>query len=448
VFISLSLSCSIEENLKPKRQVQFRVNPPTNTSTRANNIVNEIDALYVSIENDQGAPVFTMHKLNLLQFQDYYVSEPLELEEGNFKLTFYAAVDEDDNILFATPMEGTPAAALVEDPLPIFFTVSGNQTNLVAPQIASTNNTTPEQFGYVAFQLNIVEPPTPPSYSLTINFPLGNMPNAFPHREILITNGDTTIMDTLAINGGNASITFNNLSTGNYTYSIKVNEPGLSDENFCSVGMPFITNRLVGNITVNQNTALTLASPTETPWKKYHATRSTNGTYLFIPFQFNNVINENLLLVELGYNPNQPMKRENLNLYGLPNGHKRQYVLQLYGQTLGQNGYEDVLSKRTNFKFCGSLLSNNECSGYGATDYNLSGSARFLTFNLSDQEKQLINSSNVSLLKFQFSESVDTYFPNVSQLEASSHLYVDIVKFESSEVAGPCVTVNHFKLNQ
>ena len=68
-------------------------------------------------------------------------------------------LDEEDQIIYATPMEGSELAGLVNDPLPIEFIVSENESTLVTPQVLAVESTdTPESFGFASFGFEVVEP--------------------------------------------------------------------------------------------------------------------------------------------------------------------------------------------------------------------------------------------------------------------------------------------------
>ncbi|MBN1187636.1 MAG: fibrobacter succinogenes major paralogous domain-containing protein, partial [Bacteroidales bacterium] len=61
------------------------------------------------------------------------------------------------NIIYVTPLEGSAKAYLVSDPLPIDFSISKDVVTKVVPEVLSTEDASPEDFGYVSTSFDIVE---------------------------------------------------------------------------------------------------------------------------------------------------------------------------------------------------------------------------------------------------------------------------------------------------
>ncbi len=102
----------------------------------------------ISIEDNLGNPVYTLEELTLFEFNGSYVTEPLILQVGTYQLTEYLVIDDEDATIFATPQEGSDLDYLVADPLPIELVVSANASTSLAPQVISTEELTPADFGY------------------------------------------------------------------------------------------------------------------------------------------------------------------------------------------------------------------------------------------------------------------------------------------------------------
>ncbi|MGC4022518.1 MAG: hypothetical protein QM734_11520 [Cyclobacteriaceae bacterium] len=114
-------------------------------------------AVLISINDSQGKVVYENKKLTLFSFGQGYLSETLQLNVGNYKLTKFLVLDVNDKIIYATPLEGSELAKYVDDPLPINFTVVGG-TATVTPQVLAVESTDkPESFGYVNFGFEIVQ---------------------------------------------------------------------------------------------------------------------------------------------------------------------------------------------------------------------------------------------------------------------------------------------------
>jgi hypothetical protein len=86
----------------------------------------------------------------------YYISKPLSLVPGGYKLSKFLVVDASNTVVYATPTEGSTKAYLVNDPLPILFSVTKDNVTKVVPEVISVKNNTPEDFGYATFSFTEV----------------------------------------------------------------------------------------------------------------------------------------------------------------------------------------------------------------------------------------------------------------------------------------------------
>ena len=122
------------------------------------------DARYVvvSIENAAGTTVYNSKELSLYNFSGNFISAPLSLDVSGspYKLTKFLVLDGSKNVIFATPLEGSALAGFVADPLPISFSVIKDQVaTKVVPEVLSTQATPVADFGYAAFDFNVVASP-------------------------------------------------------------------------------------------------------------------------------------------------------------------------------------------------------------------------------------------------------------------------------------------------
>jgi Sialidase, N-terminal domain. len=93
-----------------------------------------------------------------------YISKPLSLVPGNYKLTKFMVVDKNSNVLYLTPVSGSAKAYLVHKPLAINFSVVKDQTSKLSPEVISAKGAQPQDFGYATFSFNVVK---------TFNFLMG-----------------------------------------------------------------------------------------------------------------------------------------------------------------------------------------------------------------------------------------------------------------------------------
>jgi hypothetical protein len=134
-----------------KGTVQFSFGTPSIKSGRTQSIP---ATMVVSIKDATGAVVYDKKHISVFSFSGDYISDPLELTIGSFTLTEFFIVDENNNTIFATPLEGSDLAYLVNDPAPIAFSVTKDATTKVSPEVLAVGNNTAVDFGYVTFSLN------------------------------------------------------------------------------------------------------------------------------------------------------------------------------------------------------------------------------------------------------------------------------------------------------
>ena len=113
--------------------------------------------VYVSIIDNNGSIVHELKCIDLLNFQGNFISEPIALYSGDYELTAFLVADEQNNVLYATPMENSPFGHLVEDPLNIDFSIESDVTLNLAPEVISTNGANPSDFGYTTFSFQIID---------------------------------------------------------------------------------------------------------------------------------------------------------------------------------------------------------------------------------------------------------------------------------------------------
>src|SRR5689334_12770334 len=112
-----------EEEVPAMRNVKFAFNAAAVTGGGRVADLPDGASLWISVEHANGSAVHTLKKLSILKFGDQYVSEPLAMPEGNFNITDFLITDASNEVRFAIPKEGSALASLVQDPLPVSFTV-------------------------------------------------------------------------------------------------------------------------------------------------------------------------------------------------------------------------------------------------------------------------------------------------------------------------------------
>jgi len=112
----------------------------------------------ISVINEAGEIVLQDEKIELYRFNDQFVSEEIWLLSGVYDLVRFLVMNTNGNVLFAAPVEGSPLAYLVYDPLPIHFRIAEGEKTLLSPEVLPTLNHSPEDFGYLSFGISVVRP--------------------------------------------------------------------------------------------------------------------------------------------------------------------------------------------------------------------------------------------------------------------------------------------------
>lgn len=122
-----------------------------------NGYVQGLTSVVVSIEDVGGNVVKNMEKVEIYSMNGYYISKPISLLTGDYKLTGFFVLDADNNVVYASPLSGSDKAYLVENPLPIAFSVTKDNVTKLTPEVLSTAESTPEDFGYATFGFDIAQ---------------------------------------------------------------------------------------------------------------------------------------------------------------------------------------------------------------------------------------------------------------------------------------------------
>ncbi|MFC2115028.1 DNRLRE domain-containing protein [Bacteroidota bacterium] len=103
-------------------------------------------------------PVLENELLPLYKFGDGFFSKRIELKVGRYRLMEFLIVNPEGEVIFAAPLEGSPKAYLVKDPLPIGFRISPEETTRLSPEVLPVQGEPPSKFGYSSFGFNVVKP--------------------------------------------------------------------------------------------------------------------------------------------------------------------------------------------------------------------------------------------------------------------------------------------------
>jgi hypothetical protein len=173
----------------------------------------------------------------------------------------------------------------------------------------------------------------------------------------------------MTISANHATATFGDLDSGVWSYSVKVNtEKTPNGEDFLCWSMEFDykTYRTTEQILLNNTVNVTTTEPIT--WMVYHSLRSSNGSYIFIPFGIDNFSS---IQMELSFDLDNTPRRADLGITADPGIH------QWYaGSSITLTGTENTSFTVSN-KYCGEFAPN--CTG------SISGKQRFITLDFTSQ---------------------------------------------------------------
>lgn len=175
---------------------------PSNTGLSKTVSAGKTEARYiiVTIENEKGVLIYDTKKIELYQFNGNFISEPISLDisDKQYKLTQFLVLDVDNNVIYCTPLANSSLEYLVNNPLPISFSVNKNEVSKITPEVISTNGVDASGYGYNTFDFNIIE-------TISLKACVQIMDGVANNRkltsaEICITSNDTIIQHSDSIN--------------------------------------------------------------------------------------------------------------------------------------------------------------------------------------------------------------------------------------------------------
>ncbi len=158
IFISTAFvfqSCKKDSDVADltETKVEFTFNTTGLKSSMNENLTHVV----ITVEDEKGNVVKDNEKIEIYNMNGNYISKPISLLTGNYKLTGFFVLNSANNVMYAAPIEGSDKAYLVNEPLPIEFTTVKDVVTKVNPEVLSTSESHPQDFGYASFGFNIAE---------------------------------------------------------------------------------------------------------------------------------------------------------------------------------------------------------------------------------------------------------------------------------------------------
>ncbi len=112
----------------------------------------------LTVIGEDSVPVLEDEMLPMFKFGDGFYTEKIKLKIGHYQLMKFMVVTANGEVIYASPLEGSPKAYLVTDPLPIGFGIEEGATTRLRPEVLPVQGEPPSDFGYSSFGFSIVKP--------------------------------------------------------------------------------------------------------------------------------------------------------------------------------------------------------------------------------------------------------------------------------------------------
>lgn len=120
--------------------------------------LNEVSQAIITITHDDGSATdFTNTPIDVFLMDGRVFTEKIYLEIGSYQLKAFGLANDNNEILFATPLDGSSLAANVPTPLPIDFEAVPEVKTLIDVAVVSVQQQPPSNFGFEFFEVNVVE---------------------------------------------------------------------------------------------------------------------------------------------------------------------------------------------------------------------------------------------------------------------------------------------------
>lgn len=152
------ISCSNDETREESEgRIKFSVQNILNQGNSRTDDAADITHALITVEDDQGALILDQAEVSVTSFGEGFVTDPITLEVGDYFLTGFLLLNESDEVIYATPLTGSDLDYLVDNPLPIGFTITNGQSTQLSPETIDVASSLPEEYGYSGINFTIIE---------------------------------------------------------------------------------------------------------------------------------------------------------------------------------------------------------------------------------------------------------------------------------------------------
>ena len=149
----------LNKNAEGKASFGFsEISAEKSNELKSEKAINETAAaVIISVENEYGELIYNQESLPLFNMNGKLITKALPLLAGTYLLTEFLVIDTNGNVIYLTPIAGSELAYLVNEALPLLFSIEKDNVTNIAPEVIIACAGKPEDFGYSAFSFNVVE---------------------------------------------------------------------------------------------------------------------------------------------------------------------------------------------------------------------------------------------------------------------------------------------------
>lgn len=159
-FLAILTSCEKEEMTEVamgKLELSIAVGEDLKSALTDSNDITTYHVL-LSVVNSLGELILDDELIPLYRFGNQFISEKIEIKSGRHQLVKFMVLDPYGQVVYASPLEGSPFAYLVNDPLPMAFSILPGENTMISPEVLAVRNSDPGDFGYASFSVQVVQP--------------------------------------------------------------------------------------------------------------------------------------------------------------------------------------------------------------------------------------------------------------------------------------------------
>jgi hypothetical protein len=153
-------SCEFTNNVVAEKGIaEFSLNIPEGMlSKSASDSIESAFQVLISVEDLDSNIIFQDKLIPVYSFGSGFVSESVEINAGEYRLTKFMVINTSGAVIYAAPLSGSPLAYLCTRPLPLIFSIAPGQTTRVVPEVLVVGDQTPDKFGYATFGIQVIKP--------------------------------------------------------------------------------------------------------------------------------------------------------------------------------------------------------------------------------------------------------------------------------------------------